>query len=72
MCSEEIDPLSHLNDMAYIIRDFLLYRYRVNTRQDMRFLHALVNIITLFCNRTDLRLRCLCAKTLRVNSKSSQ
>ena len=27
-----------------------IYRYRVKTRQDTRFVRALVNIVTLFCN----------------------
>ena len=45
----------------------LLYRNRAKTHQDMRFSHASVNIVTLFCNRTDLRERFHCVKALCIN-----
>ena len=32
-----------------VIRKILLYLYRAKTLQEKRFLHALVNIVTLFC-----------------------
>ena len=36
-----------------VIWNLLLYRYRVKTRQNVRFLHALIYILTLFCDRTN-------------------
>ena len=43
------------NFLDKVIFLFFCFLNPLFERQDMCFLHALVNIVTLFCNKTDLR-----------------